>query len=84
MRFRLLNGVLQFTPERCIKYILAGVVLHNYLRVSEIENNRPPPNIPENLDDEVRRLIARERVPPGPISARIYRDRYISYFALEL
>ena len=78
-RFRLFNGTMPFAPSRCVTYILAGVVLHNYLREAEIREGRAPPLVQledGNESDE-------EEPDVVPNSARVYRDRF-DFFSLEL
>ena len=67
-----------FTKSKCIRFMLAAVLLHNFLRQKEIEENQEPPEVElQNQDNYEGRRI---RAPNPTNSAKIYRDRYVEYF----
>jgi hypothetical protein len=80
-RFKLLNGTLNFTRRRCTRFILAGVLLHNFLREREIEENLEPPDVDLPADEEYEDRQGRAPMPNN--AARIYRERFVEYFDME-
>jgi hypothetical protein len=77
-RFKLLNGTLNFTRRRCTRFILAGVLLHNFLRERELEEDLEPPDVDLPTDEEYE--ARRRRAPMPNNAARIYRERFVEYF----
>lgn len=81
-RFALLVGPMVFTPNRCKNFIFAAVILHNYLREAEIRTGKPPPEIELQIMDEYLEAL-RERAQPPRSTAKIYRERFVEFFALN-